>query len=95
MKTIDLEVITEDEAIRLYHHLSNRFGWNGTFFTRQDAQDSYNDYHNKDGEMSDETWENVRMSWYWRKGLDEILTERGWDLVHTAVAEALDSDAVS
>lgn len=87
--SINIETMTEDEAIRLYHDLAMKFGWRGSFFTREDAQDSYNEYHGQEGEMSDETWDKVSLSWYWRKGLEEIMTERGWDLVHDAVAEAI------
>lgn len=89
MTKIDISDMSEDDAIYLYHRLAHKFGWNGTFFTRQDAQDSYNEYHNQDGDLSDELWERIRMTWYWRKGLDETLTERGWDLVHASVMEAI------
>lgn len=92
MSIINTETITEDEAIRLHFDLANRFGWRGSFFTREDAQNSFNEYHGKEGEMTDELWDRVLLSWYWRKGLDEIMTERGWDLVHEAVAEALSEE---
>lgn len=88
--SIDMATITEDEAIRLYHDMATKFGWRGSFFTREDAENSYNEYHGKEGAMTDETWEKVLLSWYWRKGLEEIMTERGWDLVHDAVAEAME-----
>lgn len=80
---------TEDEAVRLYFEFSSRFGWKGTFFAREDAQSSWNEYHDKEGDLPDDIWEAVQNSWCWRKGLSEILTERGWELVHEAVSEAL------
>ena len=80
---------TEDEAIRLYFDLASQFGWQGTFFTREDAENAWQEYHDQSEPFTDETWNSVLLSWYWRTGLHEVLTERGWDLVHDAVGEAL------
>lgn len=90
MPTYDIDNITEDEAIALYHSLSNRFGWRGTFFTREDAENSWTEYHEQTEPFTDETWNKVTSTWYWNKGLGDIMTERGWDVVHEAVSEAID-----
>lgn len=92
MSIINTDNITEDEAIALYFNLANQFGWKGTFFTREDAENSWKEYHGQTEPFTDEAWNAVCDSWYWRKGLDEIMTERGWDLVHEAVAEALSEE---
>jgi hypothetical protein len=89
MAIYNTETMTEDEAIRLYFDLASQFGWQGTFFTREDAENSWQEYHDQSEPFTDETWNAVLLSWYWRKGLHEVLTERGWDLVHEAVGEAL------
>lgn len=89
MSIINTETITEDEAIRLHFNLAYKFGWQGTFFTREDAEQSWKEYHDQTEPFTDEVWDTVRLSYYWRKGLTDILVERGWDLVHEAVAEAL------
>lgn len=83
--TVDLLTITEDEAINLYHRLAQQFGWGGTFFTREDAEERWDT--DDDGEFTDEVWDAIRLTWYWRKGLDEILCERGWEIVSEAVWE--------
>lgn len=89
MPIYNTDNITEDEAIKLYFDLASQFGWRGTFFTRADAENSWQEYHEQSEPFTDEVWEAVRQSWYWRKGMGEILTEHGWDLVHEAVDEAV------
>lgn len=89
MAIYNTETMTEDEAIRLYFDLASQFGWQGTFFTREDAENSWQEYHKQTEPFTDEAWDAVLLSWYWRKGLHEMLTERGWDFVHEAVADAL------
>lgn len=89
MATIDVDTITEDEAISLYHKFSEKFGWAGTFFTREDAEVSWNERYNQEGAMPKEAWEATADSYYWRKGLGDLLCEWGWDLVHQAVGEAV------
>ena len=96
---IDTENATEDEAIQAYFAMSQRFGWQGTFFTREDAetvwQNSFPDPETglirTDG-MPDDVWEAIRNCWYWRKGLSDILTERGWEIVNEAVDEVVGAD---
>jgi hypothetical protein len=91
--------LTEDEAISAIVAINAHFGFAGAVFTRDDAQQEWQSqqYDFTTGEtpdttMPDEVWDRVQQSWYWRKGLSEILTERGWELVAEAVAEALKED---
>lgn len=89
MPIYNTDNMTEGEAIALYFDLANQFGWKGTFFTREDAESSWTEYHGQTEPFTDDAWNAVLLSWYWRKGLEETLTERGWDLVHEAVSEAV------
>lgn len=89
MTTYDTETITEDQAIHLYYDIARRFGWQGTFFTREDAENSWQEYHNQTEPFTNEMWDTVLGSWVWRKGIHQLLTERGWELVHEAVGEVL------
>lgn len=88
---MNIETITEDEAIDLHHKLSRKFGWSGTFFTRADAETGWL-AHTPDnaGPLTDDVWESIRQTWYWRKGLTDTLTGYGWDIVYDAVAEAIE-----
>lgn len=86
---INTDTVTEDEAITAYHALAHRFGWNGTFFTRSDAESSWSEYHDQTTPLSDEQWNIVTSQWEWRKGLNDSLTELGWGLVHEAVGVAV------
>lgn len=90
-------VIREETAITLYHELAARFGWVGTFFTRDDAETEWqaqtrfdeNGDEMNTAPMPDEVWENIQNEWYWRRGLSDTLTERGWELVYEAVNSAI------
>lgn len=88
MTIYNTDDITESEAIRLYFDLARQFGWQGVFFTREDAESTWVDYHDGEREFTDEVWEAVQRSYYWKKALNETLTERAWDLIHQAVQEA-------
>jgi hypothetical protein len=92
-----IETMTEEEAVETINALMRHFDFSGTYFTRGDADiawynqqvDNDNIPAATDSVMDDETWERVRDTRYWRKTLPEILTERGWNIVEEAVAEAL------
>ena len=90
--TIDMDTITEEEAVRLYFAFQRHFGWGGTFFNREDAETSWKEYHNQTDEFTDDIWSTVWNSYYWRKGLSEQLTEHGWEIVHSAVYEAIQDE---
>ena len=91
--------LTESEALDVIIAIEQQFGFAGTTFTREDAEREWLTQQ-ADPEtgvwpemtMPDEAWVRVQESWYWRKGLGEILSERGWELVEKAVAEALKED---
>lgn len=90
--------ITEDVAMDIHHALANEFGWAGTFFTRADAETSWQcltplSPGEEAAEMPDEVWDAVCSTWEWRKGLTDVLTERGWSLVEEAVTEAIGDEA--
>ena len=91
---MDITTLTEDEAMTLLVKIHQHFGWAGTTFTRGDVEQEWQEQMaltpgEEVDEMPDEAWVAIQQSWYWRKGMSEILTERGWDLVHNAVDEYL------
>lgn len=88
----------EDEGLRLLHTLKREFGWAGTVFTRDDVETVWREHPTvwdahgdaaSEVVLPDGVWDAVRGGWYWRKGMDEILVERGFDLLNTAVDEAV------
>lgn len=74
--------LTEAEGMDVYHALKAKFGWNGTVFQRADAEDRAG------RELTEDEWNAIQASYPWRKGLSDILTERGWDLVDSALEDA-------
>jgi hypothetical protein len=86
LETVAAAEVTEDEANQIWQLLRDKFGWAGTFFSREDADAIFEEDH--DRSLTDAEWEKVTDSYYWRKGLVETITERGWDLVRAAVDDA-------
>jgi hypothetical protein len=93
-----LEGLDESEALSVFWTLQSQFGWSGTVFTRADAEQEwqnaqYDDTTGETGgdELPEAMWEAVQDSWYWRKGLPELMTERGWGLVGQAVMDAIEA----
>jgi len=92
--------LTEDEAINLIIAIEQKFGFAGTTFNRADAETEWqaqtrsdeNGDEINDQPMPDEVWERVQQTWEWRKGINEMLTEHGWELVYLAVADAIKED---
>lgn len=98
-KLLNLDEMPEADAIDLYHALADHFGWAGTFFTRDDAEqewqiqtrsDENGDEPNTDP-MPDEVWERIQQTWEWRK-MNGPMCEYGWDWVTQAVQMALTSE---
>lgn len=83
--SIDIETITEDDAIDLHHRLARRFGWAGTFFTRADAQERWE--QEQDTPFTDEVWEAIRTNYYWRKAIEEQACSDGWLAIDEAIYE--------
>jgi hypothetical protein len=92
MTTFNTETITEHEAVGVYHELANRFGWAGTFFTRDDAEERWLQESGEDT-FSDDNWNDLTSTWYWRKGIENRLCEEGWDVVDLAIDDALKAKA--
>lgn len=72
----------ESEAIQLFHYLRDRFGWAGTFMTRNDAESVLG------RDMTDDEWIKVQDTYAWSH-MGAIWTENGaWNDVEAALREA-------
>ena len=87
---IDTQECSEDQAFTILHELRLRFGWCGTMFTRGDADAIFDAEHAMDA-MTDGQWSALQMTWEWRKGLQELITERGFEIISDAVSDVLSS----
>lgn len=94
----NLPNINEAQAIELYWRLCKKFGWTGTFFTRDDVQSEWasqmelaTEELHFDKEMPDDVWSAVTTNYYWTKGMPDRLTEEGWTLLSFAVDEAIEA----
>ena len=87
----DTQEVTEDQAFTILHQLRLRFGWAGTMFCRGDADALMDGEHAMDA-MTDEQWWDLQMTWEWRKGLQEIITERGFEIISIAVDQVVVTD---
>jgi len=85
------DIHDEGQAFEALHILRARFGWAGTMFGREDADAILEGEHSMDA-MTDEQWLAVQSTWEWRKGLTEIITERGFEIISTAVDQVVVTD---
>ena len=83
------DITTESEAMTALHTLRARFQWAGTMFNREDVDCLLQGEHEMD--ITDDIWDAVAWTWEWRKGLTEIITERGFEIISDAVSDVLSS----
>jgi hypothetical protein len=86
---MDIDNITEEEALTVLHKLRTKFHWAGTIFIKEDIVYRWNDNHKEDEgyELSEEQIESVMTSWEWRKGLDEAMISSGYEVLDMALWE--------
>ena len=87
----DIEMMSEREAIRIFHMMRDHFNWAGTFFTRQDVECSVDEWLGDDYTEEQRTkivhWAvNSRM---WNRYLAEALCLEGNECIDEAIREAV------
>jgi hypothetical protein len=72
----------EQEALNRCVWAQDKFGWTGVMMTRDDASSALG------RDLTDEEWDKVRTSHYWRD-MGSVLLESGlWELVEDALSDA-------
>lgn len=89
----DLHAISEDDAIRIYHDLKDRFHWAGTIFVQADVEQALHDEMSEMGkfpspDMAEAVWDRVNTSYLWINMVDGMV-EHGWECLSEAVREAI------
>lgn len=79
---INIENVTQAQAMDLIRTFFNEFGFVGTYFTREDAESRI------ERPMADAEWERLRSTRAWRKGIEEAMVEGSWDLIEYALEDA-------
>jgi len=85
-----IQDLTEDHALNVLHALQFRFSWAGIMFTRGDIEHLIIEARKADDlpDLTDDEMEAaidaVRSSFAWRKGLADLFSEEGWDLIGSA-----------
>lgn len=77
---MNLETMTEDQALELFYDMRRKFGWTGTVVVPQDLRDAF--YSIEERQPTDEEMTAMTGSWAYRK-MDDWL---GHD-VHEAITE--------
>jgi hypothetical protein len=84
----DLEVVAKSCAKKAREHgFYNEDSKVSIVWSREDADNVCSNLHGR--ELTDEEWEAVEMHWSWRKGLSEILIERGHEIITDVVHEVV------
>lgn len=99
--TPNIDELTEDEALNLFHRLRSRFDWSGTVFVRQDVVDAVraatsDDDEHDEGKRAlapgeDEVVDAVMSGYTYRK-LGDRFAELGNELLADAARMALRGD---
>ena len=91
---INLDALDESDAFRVFSAMSDKFGWAGTIFTRNDVEsmlDTYDPEH--DGktisEFTDEQWVDFTNNKDWFRYVPEWMTEQGWDIIQDVLNDWL------
>jgi len=86
---MDIDNITEEEALDVLHKFRTKFGWAGTVFMKDDIIYRWEDkYGEEEGyALSDEQIEKVMVSWQWRKGMEESMIETGYEVMDMVLWE--------
>lgn len=91
--------LSEDGAFVVFYAMCQQYGWSGTFFTKGDAEQAWNNYRedqaeefSADEDIPEDIWDKIQNSWAWRRGMSERLAEMGWDMVHEAVREVMNDE---
>jgi hypothetical protein len=82
---IDDMELTEDDAFSLVYDLANKYGWATSIWSMGDIQfiDENGDWVDDDEkpEITDAMKFGVESTWSWRKGINEIASERVYDMI--------------
>jgi len=89
---VNLESMTESEALDLFYKMERRFGWAGVLYTRRDVADVWDTLYGSGGDdddpsISDEMWDAVRRQYGWRK-MGDYLSAEGHDGLVDAINDA-------
>lgn len=87
---MNIETITEEQAIDLVNTLSWKFRWNMAFLTEQDVKDEWK--WETDRDITDEELENILTSYYWRK-MDEYMIEDAMNGLRDAIYEVQNEES--
>lgn len=79
---INIENVTQAQAMDLIRTFFNEFGFVGTYFTREDAESRI------ERQMTDAEWERLRSTRAWRRDIEEAMVECSWDYIEFALEDA-------
>lgn len=82
---MDIQTMTEEQALDLFYEMKKRFQWRGVIVARGDVDEMWETRY--DETMSGDAWEAVRNTSSWRK-MDNILSGEAFGCLADAVADA-------
>jgi hypothetical protein len=82
---MDVQNMTEEQAVELFYEMKKRFQWRGVIVARGDVGEMWETRY--DETMSGDAWEAVRDTYAWRK-MDHILSGEAFGCLAVAVADA-------
>jgi hypothetical protein len=89
-----IDHLTEDEALTVLYALRRKFQWSGSLFCESDVREALLQHKcavtdTDDGEVAYPDLEDdvalVMNSYWWADGMDDGLTEHGWEILSCAI----------
>lgn len=92
---MDIENMTEQQALDVFYAMRMRFGWQGSIYSRQDVADIWETFYADDvtvgddfvARITDEQWQAVLATSEWR-GVSGYMDSEGAQAVRDAVDSA-------
>lgn len=87
---MNIENITEEEAIDIMRQFKIKFDWVGTMFYKEDITARWEDNYGEDDNyepLTDDQIEHIMVSYEWRKGMEEAMLFAGYEVLDMALWE--------
>jgi len=90
---MDIENMTEQQALDVFYAMRRRFGWQGIVVTRGDAEEMWATVSGLDGAedltLGDREWSVLVDQYEWRK-MDDYLATEAYDGLRDAVCRSIE-----
>ena len=92
---VGLPEMDDETAIRLVNAIATEYRFVGAMFTPSDVRENITEWFDADDverEVTDADVEAMLNTWEWRKGIGEVLSNEGGEMIVNAYNDTFDAD---